>query len=131
MKIDFYEINIPKGWVVKEDESITSFFNSQGFGALQISSFISPDKYKINLFDELYDFASDYVNIKNGFEQYKNIKEISCGLLIDEIIEKNRSWLFAILNNEQKLLLITYNSLIEDFYKEHDTILEIINSILF
>ena len=128
MKVGSYEIEIPEDWILQKSESITSIFTPNGFGVVQISSFLLPNDYDLNLFDELYDFASEYVT---ALKQYKKLKKINYGLLLDEIIENNRTWLFAILNKKHSILLVTYNSLGVDFHKEHCTALAIINSITF
>jgi hypothetical protein len=129
MQIDFYEIVIPNGWQVKKGDEVSSIFNTNGYGAMQISSFMIPENYNFNLFDEFYDFASEYIS--SDIKQYRNVEKTTFGFFLDGVIDEHRTWIFAIANSGLNVLLITYNSLTEDFHKEHYTILEMIKSISF
>jgi|ERR1700722_1728988 len=125
MGFEFLKLEQLKEWEKIVHENKTSIYNPNGFGVLQVSEFTIPKDYKLNLFDELYDFSSEYIsNIKS----YKNIKEVPFGLLLDKISDIKKTWLFAILNNDRNVLLLTYNSNNQDFFKEHEIILKIINS---
>jgi hypothetical protein len=131
-QVGFYSIDILPSWEISIDENdIAQIVKEEnGLGAMQISSFHIPPEYPFNLFDELVDFTSKYID-KNtdAYKPYNDLQIIPNGLMIDSIVEKEKQWVFAIIFSCNKAVLITYNSAIEDFYIELTSIKSMINSI--
>jgi hypothetical protein len=55
MGFEFLELGHLKEWEKIVDDNITSIYDPNGFGVLQVPEFTIPEDYKLNLFDELYD----------------------------------------------------------------------------
>ncbi len=126
MKLVFEELKKNIAWDISESDNIISISKKNGVGVIQISIFQIPSDYDLNLFDELYDFSRGYIP---SISQYRSVMNLTLGLLLDNIQDKKRTWLFAILNKERIVLLITYNSLTSDFRKEHAEVIKILNSL--
>src|SRR5215212_808606 len=131
MKIGSFDIELIPGWKTLEEEGndVTSIVRiNDPQGALQLSSYIMPDNCQLNIFDELFDFTSNYISDKTEF---KKVQETKNGLLLNGIIQDDRKWIFAICNKDNALVFATYNSRLEDFEVEKDDIITMINSINF
>ena len=125
-------LTIPSDWKYESnEENITSIYDAKGgFGAITVTHYNIPKVYNFNLFDELFDFASEYIIIdKDKFKAFQNTTEVKNGIIIDKIMIQNREWLFAIFFYKQQCLLITYNSTVSDYLKEAPIINKIISSI--
>jgi hypothetical protein len=134
MRVDFYNITLLPGWKILEYEnsSITSIIKIDSpIGALQLSSFVTPENYELNVFDELFDFTSNYINNTSRYKEYDKVLEIKNGLILNAIVEDNRKWIFAICNSGRKVIFATYNSTLKDFEIEEREALKIIDSITF
>ena len=128
-KSNKYQLEIPTGWNVKENNNIASLFNPLlGNGSMEISSYQVPDEYFVDCKKELAEF------VKNTLEA------ITEGEIIGEITQSSRFylfeteaqgtfWRFWLFFKKPNIIFATYNCQLTDKGVEAESVDKIINSI--
>ena len=115
-KTKLFTLVIPGSWESKTFNSVYSFFDSEGYGSVQISAYKSkPSKMGIDLFNELKKRA-----LQKGAEKFNtlSIKKGNHVSYLTNFTSKERYWIMMISNNKKIIALITYNC--ESIYKKKE-----------
>lgn len=106
---NFYSLVLNDNWTIEEYENIITIYDpTDGFGAINISSYQIPENYFFKAQDELADFISGDINICNTEEIIvTNVNDLNIASF-EQIVEK-RYWLYYVFYRKHKAVFITYN----------------------
>jgi len=118
-----WEILLEEGWESEIEEGMATFYHSNGFGALQISSYSKniPVTEK-----DLKDLASDHINAGVKLKAYENN---SSKVLTLAFGYEGVFWQYWYIAVGKTALVVTYNCDEDDRVKEIDIIKNMVSTI--
>lgn len=125
-----YSIKVPDHFVIEEQgDQVIMYDHDNGVGAINISSYVIPHTYDFKIEAELIDFVSsnEEYNLSTGLV-YKEVEENRYAKCIF-ITAKKREWKYWLVYENNRAILITYNSNCNDANKESSIVKEIVSSV--
>jgi len=101
---DWWSIDLPVGWVRREDQECTTFTSTSSPGVLQVSAARKPNG-AVSV-EDLQDFASDFVN---GTGSFKAIGSGATSGITYESVQNGRYWKKWWLKKGSTIVFLTYN----------------------
>lgn len=98
-----WSIEYPWEWEAEQNEDCITFYNSDGIGALQISSYRKDEQI---LESEVFDFAADAIT---DISKLRRIKEENYQGFTVAYIENKTFWKRYYIWQDKIMILVTYN----------------------
>ncbi len=115
---NWWSIEYPEEWETEQNEDCTTFYNPDGVGALQISSYRKDEQISES---EIFDVATDDITETNKLQK---IKEENYQGFIASYAEENDFWKKYYIWKDRIMVYITYNCEIKDKNNEELTTIE-------
>jgi len=124
----WYSLRYPSHWKVEVIESIPAFFDLNGTGALQVSSFKNK-KGSYSLSEEMKRYLLNHKVEYDKSKIVEYVKDDGCEIQACEFTAGNRFWMVYMIHFKNLLLLCTFNSDNKPATEEALTISKILQSI--
>ncbi len=123
---EYYQLEVPDSWQIEEDNNTLSLSDINGWGAINITSYLIPEEYYFDVKKELVEFV-DRQNLSiDNIVSYKVLNQFRASIDIDD---GNEYWEYYVIFHNRKALFVTYNCDSEYKGREIPSIREIISSI--